>query len=128
MCVPLKKYLKHRKVWSQASKEHWKAIGDWTKTTEGRAYLSDAGLDPEGFNLDHIHDKNKTPIWHAYNCVFMPSAANAHFGDRTGPEKMIYVGETAAELSTAFVKWYICEANRLDVDCARFNPAVALLK
>ena len=65
MNVQLKKYLKHRKVWSQASKEHWKAIADWTKTTEGRAYLSDAGLDPEGFNLDHVHDKNKTPIWHA---------------------------------------------------------------
>ena len=123
-CLPLRKYLKQNKLWSQASKAHWKAISVWTKTTEGRNYIRDAGLDPE----DHIHDKNKTPVWHAFNCFFMASSVNSHFGDRTDKEKMTYVGETAEQVSSAFVKFYIEEATKLQVDCAKFNPAVALMK
>jgi hypothetical protein len=121
LCTPLKKYLQKQNVWKRASIEHWKAISAWTKTEEGRAYLRDCQLDPEGIHLDHIFDKHKTPLHHAWNCYFMPSGANSHFGDRTDAVKKAYVGEQAATLAEAFLRFYIIEANKLDVDCSKFN-------
>lgn len=126
MCTPLKKYLMKRKLWGIASSAHWRAIGDWCKTTEGISYLKESGLDPESFHLDHVRDKKHTPLHHAYNCVFMPGGANSHFKDRSDAEKMAYVGEHAAKVSAAAVKFVIEQASK-GIDMSKFNAATALM-
>lgn len=123
MCDPLKKYLVGRHLWRYQGDAHWHGIREWSKTTSGRQYLRDCGLDPESFHLDHIHDKNHTPLHHAFNCYFMPGGANSHFKDRCNDEKMAYIGEQAATISGAFLKWYMEAANKLSIDCSRFSVA-----
>lgn len=123
MISSLKKYLMKRGVWSQNSKAHWNCISDWTKTDKGREYLRACDLHPEGIHLDHIYDKEHTPLYHAYNCYFMPGSTNSHFNKLTGDEKMKYVGCHARKMSTAFLKWYLQKAAKLKIDCSKFNNA-----
>ena len=84
-------------------------------------------LHPEGTQQDHIHDKDHTPIHHAFNCYFMPGNPNAHFGNRSNNEKAKYVGEQAWNVSKCFIKWYIEKANSLTIDCSKFDPGKALM-
>lgn len=121
MCQPLRTYLIQRKLFRKQGADHWDAIREWTKTRQGREYLRDCDLDPESVHLDHIHDKNHTPIHHACNCYFMPGGANSHFGDRFNDEKKRYIGRQATAISGAFVKWYIKAANALTIDCSKFK-------
>lgn len=127
-CTPLKKYLLKQHLWKTQGTAHWNAIGEWCKTKEGRKYLQTCGIDPQGVTLDHIRDKNHTPIHHAMNCYFMPGGANAHFNNRSDDEKEAYVGSMAADVSKAFVKWYIEKANTLTIDCSKFDYSSALMK
>lgn len=123
MCDPLKKYLVGRRLWRYQGDAHWQGIREWSKTVDGRHYLRDCGLDPESFHLDHIHAKSHTPVHHAFNCYFMPGGVNSHFHDRCNDDKMTYIGEQAASISGAFLKWYIEAANKLAIDCNRFSVA-----
>jgi hypothetical protein len=126
-CQPLKTYLTQRRLWKTQGRAHWDAIAEWCKTPGGRQWLRDCDLHPEGINLDHIHDKDHTPVWHAFNCYFMPGGANSHFGNRSDDIKAKYVGEQAWHVSGAFITWYIEKANELTIDCSKFNPAKALM-
>lgn len=125
ICVPLKKYMKS--AWGKANKSHWKVIRRWCQTPEGRKYLrEDAKLDPDSVHLDHIQDKNSTPVHHAFNCYFMPGGPNSHFKDNSSAEKMAYVGDNAAKISKTFVTWYIEMST--GVDCFKFDVGKATLR
>ena len=126
-CQPLKKYLTQRRLWTKQHPDHWDAIREWCKTSGGREWLRECGLDPEGVHLDHIHDKKHIPINHAFNCYFMPGGANSHFGDRSDDDKVAYVGDQAWTTSWAFITWYIKMAGQLSLDCSKFTMAKALM-
>jgi hypothetical protein len=110
ICTPLIKYLKTHKLFDDAGSAHWKGIREWCKTPEGVALLREAGIDPASFHLDHIQDKHKTPLHHAYNCCFMPGGANSHFGDRVDDEKKAYVGDVAWDMSREAINWLVTES------------------
>lgn len=103
----LEKHLKKRHLFRYATRGHWIAIREWTKSKEGRAYLKDmCDLDPEGVQLDHIRPKDSGELNHMYNCYFMPSSVNAHFKDRWDDEKKRYIGERARIKSGRFMRWH----------------------
>lgn len=115
------KYLKQRGLHKYNRPATWRAIREWTYTESGRKWLSYADMKPEYITLDHIHARGRGRIDHPFNCFLMPIAANSHFKDNWTEEKEKYVGELAARTSSRFVKWYIDEAGKLDIDCSKFT-------
>lgn len=122
--VGLVDYLKKKRVFQQAGSAHWSAIRAWTKTEQGVDHLKAAGLDPQSFHLDHVYDKQHTPLWHVYNCHFMPGGANSHFGTRYDREKKEYIGRTATQMADAAIKWFM-EKTQSGPNWEEFRPVAA---
>lgn len=126
-CRPLIVYLKKNGVWDYAGEKHWKAIGKWMHTEEGKDWLRDAGLDPDGASRDHVQAKAEFRFDHAYNCVFMMTGVNAHFQDSSDEEKRVYVGLQAWNVSDAARK-YAWNKMRNGVDMSAFDPLPAMMR
>jgi hypothetical protein len=132
LCAPLISYLKARNKFTTMGKAHWKAIGDWTKTEEGMAWLRAAEIDPLGVQLDHIVSQNGMGAGYdsIFNCYFMPPAPNQWFDSFDNREKRAYIGKQAFEIARRFSKWIKHKVERLAkqnpelFDQNKFNPIV----
>lgn len=114
----LMKYLRQKGVCEYANTQHWKAIRDWTQTTDGVAAIRSGGLDPLGFHLDHIIPEQLGGVSCVFNCVFMPSSANSHFGKYYTKEKCKYMGVAVCTHAESFAKWH---TGRVSLSLSGYN-------
>ena len=117
-------YLRKKGLFNKAGTKHWRAIREWTKTPQGIQHLTEAGLDPRSMHLDHVYDTNHTPLWHVYNCHFMPGGANSHFGDRLTDEKRKFVGRSGSQMADAAMNWF-CQQMQGGPDWNNFRSVSA---
>ena len=99
-------YLKDKGVYNTHGKVHWGVIRNWLRTDQGVAALREAGLDPLGVHLDHIIPDAIGGLSCVFNCCFMPSSANSHFGKYYSVEKCAYLGRQVCAHAEAFAQWH----------------------
>lgn len=83
----------------------WNAIKEWLNTAEGRAWVEQCGIGPDGWQLDHAFPESLGGPSHVFNAHLMPANVNARFGNRWDDEKRAYIGSDQERLSIALMKW-----------------------
>lgn len=83
----------------------WNGIKEWLNTPEGRGWVEQCGIGPDGWQLDHAFPESLGGPSHVFNAHLMPANVNARFGNRWDEEKRAYIGSDQERCSIAVMKW-----------------------
>lgn len=83
----------------------WNGIKEWLNTPEGRGWVEQCGIGPDGWQLDHAFPESLGGPSHVFNAHLMPANVNARFGNRWDEQKRAYIGSDQERCSIAVMKW-----------------------
>jgi hypothetical protein len=121
-CTPLLKFLKQRGCF-EIGHAQWKAVREWTRTSDGVAWLKEAGLSADSVSLDHIIARDRGGVDSVYNCAFVPLSLNSHFGSVDVNEKEPFLGD-ACVIAKRFARWTKNKVEASKLDQSAFDPNV----